>query len=81
MKNQNKSNWATLLREAVITKDKKPTGEGWETTKSLVEHYKICRSTAHRKINALMNQGRIERFDGTDKGRPMVWYREAKPKR
>jgi hypothetical protein len=81
MKNQNKSNWASLLREAVITNDRTPIGEGWETIKNLADQHCISLSTAARKIRILLEEGKVERFEGTQDGKLKVWYKQVKPKR
>jgi predicted transcriptional regulator len=75
MKN-NETNWATLLREAVTAKDNLPPGDGWITIKKLAENYNFSISKVHRRIVALLLEGKIERFNGTENGRPNTWYRE-----
>lgn len=75
MKNQN-TNWATLLREAVTTKDNLPLGEGWTTTKKLAEENGFSLTKVQRRMAILLKEGRVEKFEGVQDGKLNFWYRE-----
>jgi predicted HTH transcriptional regulator len=74
MKKSNQNNWAELLTQE-LTPAKLPIGDGWVTASELAKSHSVSLATIHRRMVALLLDGKIERFKGTKNGNTMVWYR------
>lgn len=73
--------WAESFGQAIRTRDKRPTGEGWKTRKELAEQYNVGTDRACQTIRRLVGEGKLEVFHGYaflhNDSRPQrqAWYR------
>lgn len=58
--------WAALLQQAVATRERKPTGEGWSTIKEVQEQLNMGRGRAYEFLAREIKKGTVERFVGSE---------------
>jgi hypothetical protein len=56
--------WAESFGDAIRTKDRRPTGDGWKTRKELSEEYGSGTDKTCQAIRKLVAAGKLEVFHG-----------------
>lgn len=73
--------WAVLMREQLLSSSTLPVGKGWKTKDQLRLEFGLGKGLMVRTINALIKQGKLDKFVGSEpkemggKSYLQAWYR------
>lgn len=74
--------WAHELQALLVQKEIRPPGEGWLSSSELALKLKISGAQARRILRRGLEEGVLEKFEGTKKkgarSYHYVWYRKKK---